>query len=184
MTEPSLLPPNATELERALEQAMARLASPAIPLRELVDPDACPLDLLPYLAWALSIDSWSSDWPESVKRARVRHAIAIQRSKGTANSVREVVESFGGSVALREWWETTPPGDPHTFALSVVLSGEDGETATAAFADAVIQEVNRTKPVRSHFTYTLGLNFARALGVVGGLRIGTFTRLTFAAPAA
>lgn len=180
----SLLPPNASRLERAIEQLMSRIAELPVPLPQLVSPDACPLPLLPYLAWALSIDSWSSDWPEPVKRARVRRAIEIQRRKGTAESVRAVVESFGGAVALREWWQTVPRGAPHTFSLSVSLSGEGGTEASAAFADAVIAEVRRTKPVRSQFTYTQGVNVSRMLGVAGAARPAIFARLQLEAPAA
>lgn len=179
----SLLPPNASPLERAFEASTERMADLPVPLRELTDPDLCPLEDLPFLAWALSLDAWSSDWPEAVKRARVRHAIEIQRRKGTSDSVRSVVESFGGAVALREWWQTEPRGEPHTFALVVELSGTDGEPATAAFADAVIAEVSRTKPVRSHFTFTQGLSFARRVGMIGCARPATFARLQFDAPA-
>ncbi|UYY78409.1 phage tail protein I [Sphingomonas sp. R1] len=175
----SLLPPNVTALERAIEAATARMGDVPAPLRSLVDPDTCPLPLLPYLAWAVSIDAWSSDWPEPVKRARVRRAIEIQRRKGTASSVRAVVESFGGSVALREWWQLDPPGPPHTFTMAVELSGNDGAPATSAFADAVINEVRRTKPVRSHFTFTQGLRFTGATGLIAVARPVLFTRLQF-----
>lgn len=180
----SLLPPNASALERGIEAAAARAAALPVPLRELVSPDECPLELLPYLAWALSIDSWSSSWPEGVKRARVRRAIEIQRRKGTAESVRTVVQSFGGAVALREWWQMEPRGDPHTFQLMVTLSGAGGEPASAEFADAVIAEVRRTKPVRSHFIYAQGINFARPLGLIGAVRPAIFARLQLHAPAA
>lgn len=177
----SLLPPNSTALERALEAATARLGALPVPLRSLVDPDTCPLPLLPYLAWAVSIDAWSSDWPEPVKRARVRRAIEIQRLKGTAASVRAVVESFGGGVALREWWQLDPPGPPHSFTMAVELSGRDGTPATAAFADAVINEVRRTKPVRSSFTFTQGVRFSGAAGLIAAARPVIFTRLSLAA---
>lgn len=177
----TLLPPNSTPLERAVDAAAARIADIPTPLRDLWNPETCPADLLPYLAWALSIDAWSSDWPEPVRRARVRNAMAIARRKGTAESVRAVVESFGGSVALREWWQMEPPGAPHTFQLVVDLSGRDGAPATAAFADAVIAEVRRTKPVRSHFTYTQGLAFARPLGLIAAARPVIAARLQFAA---
>nr|WP_315384202.1 phage tail protein I [uncultured Sphingomonas sp.] len=177
----SLLPPNVTALERAIEAATARVGELPVPLRDLINPDTCPLPLLPFLAWAVSIDAWSSDWPEAVKRTRVRRAIEIQRHKGTASSVRAVVESFGGAVALREWWQLDPPGPPHTFTLALELSGGDGAPATAAFADAVINEVRRTKPVRSHFTFSQGLRFTGATGLVTAARPAIFTRLAFAA---
>ena len=180
----TLLPPNATALERAVEASMARLADVPVPLRSLWNPDTCPVDLLPYLAWALSLDSWSSAWPETIKRARVRQALAIQRRKGTASSVRDVVASFGGSVALREWWQTTPPGDPHTFNLLLNITDDAGAPVDAAFVDAVIAEVYRTKPVRSHFTFSQALNATAGIVPVSAARPAVFTRLTMTASAA
>lgn len=184
MTGTSLLPPNATALEHAIEGATARLGDVPTPLRDLWNPDTCPADLLAYLAWALSIDTWSSDWPDAVKRARVRTTLDIQRRKGTAQSVRDVVRAFGGVVAIREWFEMTPPGAPHTFELSLSLNGVVGPASTADYVDGVIAEVTRTKPVRSHFIFTQALNATGGFGPVAAGRPATFTRLTLAAPAA
>lgn len=184
MTSTDLLPPNATRLERALADATARLSDVPTPLRDLWNPDSCPVALLPYLAWALSIDTWSSEWPEAVKRARVRQALTIQRRKGTARSVRDVVEAYGGVVAIREWFETTPAGEPHTFELTLSLNGVVGPAATAGYVDAVIADVERTKPVRSHFTFAQALNASGGFGALAAARPATFTRLTLAAPSA
>lgn len=174
----SLLPPNATRAERAIERVMAEaVGGVAVPIRELWDPDTCPSDLLPWLAWALSIDNWKSYWPEHIKRARVKAAIEIQRRKGTANSVKQVVAAFGGSVLLREWFELQPPGPPHTFDMVLTLSGEGGQTDTAQFVDDVIAEVARTKPVRSHFTFTQGLQVIGGVGIGAGARAAVYTRL-------
>jgi len=180
----TLLPRNASELERALEASMARLADVPVPLRNLWNPDTCPVELLPYLAWALSIDSWSSTWSETVKRARVRQALAIQRRKGTSSSVRDVIESFGGIVAIREWWQMEPPGEPHTFSLLLNITDDQGAPADAAYVDAVIAEVYRTKPVRSHFTFSQALSATAGILPVAAARPATFARLTMAAPAA
>jgi phage tail P2-like protein len=176
-----LLPPNATSLERALEGGVARLSDVPVPLRALWNPATCPLDLLPYLAWALSIDGWSSDWPEAVKRNRVTSALAIQRAKGTASSVRSVVESFGGSVALKEWWQTAPQGAPHTFALVLDVDGIVPAERSAAFVDAVIAEVWRAKPVRSSFTFTQALTAGAFIRPVAAARPVTYARLQLAA---
>ncbi|HEY4583072.1 MAG TPA: phage tail protein I [Lysobacter sp.] len=173
----SLLPPSATPAERAIEQVVARVGDIPTPLRELWNPDTCPLEFLPWLAWALSIDAWKPYWPEHVKRARIRAAIEIQRRKGTAASVRQVVAAFGGAVQLREWFQMTPPGAPHTFELVLTLSGEGGQTATAQFVDDVIGEVSRTKPVRSHFTFTQGLQGIGGIGIGAGARAAVYRRL-------
>jgi phage tail P2-like protein len=179
MSDVSLLPPNASAQERAIEAASQGRAVPT-PLRDLWNPDTCPAALLPWLAWALSIDAWKDYWPEHVKRARVRTAIEIQRRKGTAQSVRQVVQAFGGQVVLREWWENDPPTQPHTFDMVLTLTGEGGDTASAQFVSDVIAEVERTKPVRSHFTFTQGANAYGGIGIVAAARAAVYRRLEFA----
>lgn len=173
----SLLPPNATPLERIFEGTALRLAEVPTPIESLWDPLTCPMPLLPWLAWALSIDDWEASWPEQVKRQRVAVAIAVQRRKGTAKSVRDVVRSYGADLSIREWWETDPPGTPHTFSL-VLYAGR------AELVDAIIRDVTRTKPLRSHFTFTQAVRAAGAIGVVGAARPALFRRLTALAPAA
>lgn len=179
----SLLPPNATELERRLEAVMSNVDNIPVPLRDLWNPDTCPAALLPWLAWQLSIDAWKPYWPESVKRERVRRALEIQRHKGTVESVRSVVESFGGAVELREWFQTTPRGVPGTFELWLTLNGEGGTEATAAFVDDVIAEVERTKPVSRHFTFTQGATAVARIGVVAYARPAVYRRLSLTADA-
>jgi phage tail P2-like protein len=182
---PTLLPPNATQLERALEAATGkRIDDIAVPLRDLWSAQTCPEHLLPWLAWALSIDQWSADWPLHVRRARVAAAIAIQRIKGSAQSVRDVVASFGGDVVLREWFQTVPRGVPHTFDLLVTLGGQSADVPSAEFIEAVIAEVARTKPVRSHFIFTLAVPARGAIGLRAVGRAITVHRLRAVAPAA
>lgn len=181
MNRPSLLPPNASAGERAIEQATARIGEVPTPHADLWNPDTCPVEFLGFLAWALSIDHWQPYWPEQVKRERIRVAIAVQRRKGTAQSVREVVAAFGGVIDLREWWQQSPPAIPHTFAMTLTLSGEGGETSTARYVDDVIGEVTRTKPVRSNFTFTQGIQGIAKVGVVAAARLAIYRRMVFEA---
>lgn len=182
----ALLPPNSTLLERALEQATTRIEDILTNLRALWSPDDCPEPFLPWLAWALSLDSWSPDWPIEVKRERVRRALEIARKKGTAESVRSVVASFGGSVAIREWWQKDTPSVPHTFDLVLTLSAAAmaGQPVTAAYVDAIVAEVRRAKPVRSHFTFTQGIAGAADVGVIAVARPFIYARLHGSASAA
>lgn len=93
----SLLPPNASPLERALvATAAARLAQldPSV-ITRLRDPATCPVELLPWLAWAHAVDEWSDDWPEETRRAVIAASIAVHRSRGTVASVRRVIVAFG-----------------------------------------------------------------------------------------
>ncbi|MEW5715094.1 phage tail protein I [Pseudomonas sp. SB113] len=116
---PRLLPGNATELERLAAQALAQIERVPVPLRDLWNPDACPVALLPYLAWAFSVDRWSQSWPESAKRNAIKASYFIHSRKGTIGALRRVVEPLGYLIEVVEWWQTVPAGVPGTFALKV-----------------------------------------------------------------
>jgi phage tail P2-like protein len=178
----SLLPPNTTPQERSLETTLSRISDVTVPLRSLYRPGEIPLDQLPWLAWQLSVESWKPYWTEEVRRARVRNAMKIHRQKGTAKAVKDVVAAFGGAILLREWWQKTPMGEPHTFDLVMTLTGAGGQSATAEFVDDVIAEVTRTKPVRSHFTFTQGIETQAAIAVVTAVRPVIYARLNLTEP--
>ncbi|EKT4078589.1 phage tail protein I [Stenotrophomonas maltophilia] len=182
MTEPrSLLPPNSTPLECAVEGADAQLESVSMVHHLLWNPWTCPAEFLPFLAWSVSVDTWSSEWPEHIKRARIASSFQIQRHKGTAQSIADVVGSFGGQVQIREWWELDPAGRPHTFELLLTLSGQGGQEATANYINQLMAAVDRAKPVRSHYTFTQGINAEGAIGALGVARIFTSARLQLTA---
>lgn len=113
------LPPNTTPLERAIAVACARIVDIPVPIRDLWNPDRCPVDLLPFLAWACSVDRWDDAWPESIKRGSIKAAYYIHKHKGTIAAVRRVVESLGYLIKITEWWQTEPRGRRGTFGLEV-----------------------------------------------------------------
>jgi phage tail P2-like protein len=175
----SLLPPNSSGLERALEKVGLSLLDIPTPLATLWDPTLIDAKLLAWLAWSLSVTSWKSYWSDTVKRNRVQRAIDIARHQGTAQSVRDVVDAFGGHIDIREWWQMTPKGVPHTASIVLTLSGSGGDEASAQYIEDVIAEVNRTKPVRSHFTYTQGMQALGGIGVLAVARPVAYQRLQF-----
>ncbi|MFM0185029.1 phage tail protein I [Paraburkholderia nemoris] len=173
-----LLPPNSSVHERNLASVNGRISDIATPLRDLMNPDRIPLELLPWLAWHMGIDAWKDYWPEQIKRARVKAAIPIARKKGTAAAVREVVATFGGNIALREWFEMNPPGVPGTFDIVMTVSGRDGVPATAAYVADIIAEIDRTKPVRAHYTFTQGFSLQGSQRVAAAVRPALYRRLS------
>lgn len=175
---PSLLAPNSSTAERNLARVGARIGDIPVPLTVLMDPDAIPLPLLPWLAWHLGVDTWKDYWPEGVKRDRVRKAIPIARRKGTAAAVREVVATFGANLVLREWFEQTPRGTPGTFDIVMTVSGRNGEPATAEYVADIIAEIDRTKPARAHYTFTQGYAMQGRIGVAAVARTALYRRLT------
>ncbi|CNK28825.1 phage tail fibers [Yersinia aldovae] len=112
-----LLPVGSTPLEIAAAQACARMASIDVPLRQLWNADTCPLVLLPYLAWAWSVDRWDEHWPEATKRAVVNASYTVHKRKGTIGAIRRVVEPLGYLIKVIEWWKTNET--PGTFRLDV-----------------------------------------------------------------
>jgi len=64
MSDPkSLLPPNRSPLEGALEAVTERSTAVEAPFNALWDPWECPASVLPWLAWALGVQEWSARWP-------------------------------------------------------------------------------------------------------------------------
>ncbi|MGH7462212.1 MAG: phage tail protein I, partial [Longimicrobiales bacterium] len=129
-------------------------------------------------AWHLGVDAWKTYWPEQTRRARVKAAIPVARKNGTAAAVREVVAAFGGNITVREWWQMTPRGIPGTFDLVMTLSGRDGEVATADFVADVLAEIDRTKPIRAHYTFTQGIEKVSVTAIAVAVRPVLYRRLT------
>ncbi|HBM3160414.1 TPA: phage tail protein I, partial [Klebsiella michiganensis] len=94
----TLLPPSASTWMRSAEAATAKLSGITVAIRSLWTPAACPVDLLPYLAWALSVDRWDKDWPADRKIAAIRQSYWLHRRKGTRAAVRRVIEDMGFSA--------------------------------------------------------------------------------------
>lgn len=100
MTDPvSLLPPNRTLWESALSlTSAARRPLNARVIRDALDPWTCPEHLLPWLAWAWSIDLWSDEWTTQRKRRVIARAVRLHRLKGTERGMAEHVALVDGEV--------------------------------------------------------------------------------------
>ncbi len=141
-----LLPPNATQTELALAATVERIGSVAVPVGEIWNPQTCPAQLLPWLAWALSVDDWSADWPEATKREVIAASIAVHMRKGTVWALRRALDAAGyPDVEFEEWFEYG--GTPYTGIVHVHLYHEGIDDAAW---NRVIRLINTYKNVRSH----------------------------------
>lgn len=180
-TEQSLLAPNATPLERAVDLAGARVGAVPVLLADLWNPATCPAELLPWIAWGLSVDSWDPDWSTSAKRAAIARSIAQHRHKGTPAAIDAVLRSLDDLLNMVEWHETTPPGPRHTFEVFLDIVRPDGTApggarSRAAFAEAVVRDVSRVKPLHVHFRLVQRIKAAGVAGVAVAARLGRFQR--------
>lgn len=139
-----LLPGNATALERLATQALAEIERVPVPIRDLVSPERCPVALLPYLAWAFSVDRWEAGWSEATKRQVIRSAWFVHAHKGTIGALRRVVEPLGYLIRVTEWWQTTPTGPRGTFALDI---GVLDSGITEAMYESLTLLIDDAKPL-------------------------------------
>lgn len=117
----SILPPNATAVERAIDRASAAALErlPVYLIRWVKDPDSCPLALLPWLAWEYQVDTWNINWSEQKKRDAIKRTHYIHRHRGTVAAVRHALVDSPFGTDIVEWFNQNPKGDPYTFRLNV-----------------------------------------------------------------
>jgi phage tail P2-like protein len=142
-----LLPPSATENERQLSLAADRATALPVDVRDVWSPEACPSQILPWLAWAFGVESWDVTWTDQQKRAAIAASLPVKRVKGTIGAVRKAVASMGLQAEVVEWFNQLPPGNPYTYDL--IIEAEQAGFGEPQFR-LLLDLVDRTKNVRSH----------------------------------
>ena len=132
---------------------------------------------LDHLAVQFDLAPWRDTWPVELKRRIVRQMVPQKARVGTVAAVRVALASLGSASTIREWWQKTPHGDPHTFEVIATVPEVEGQL------DAQTQEdlfalINEAKPVRSHYTFTLAIAMDAGLCVGGAFGCASFARLT------
>jgi len=171
----SVLPNNATALEKSLEQ-VARTGS-AIPsvLGALWNPDTCPSQYLAYLAWALSVDFWDARWSDETKRNVLRDAVRLHRLKGTLGSVKRALQSAGyGDATVHERFSNERYDGSQTYDCSINYEPQDHWAEYRVFlarpisfeqATQVREILSSVAPARCHLKE---LSFEQALNIYDG----------------
>lgn len=177
MSYPSILPPNSTPLQKALEQVVHGLLDIPVPLRALWNPQTCPIALLPWLAWGLSIDLWDADWSETTKRAAVADAIAFQRRKGTPASLRTVLDRFDPLIRIVQWFEDRDNLPPYVFRLELPLLADSDVLYDEALVAQILRDIATVKPVRDHMRAVFKLRAEAEAWLVSTARLAGLTRL-------
>lgn len=155
----TILPGNFSDLERDLDVALSRIEQVEIPIAVLWDPWQCPVAVLPYLAWALSVDVWVSGWPDATKRRVVSEAISLHRVKGTRPAVEDALLSAGYTARLAEWFEYG--GARGTFRVECDIS----QHPTSDELITIARVVRNVKPTRAHFVLRASLNSLCGVGL-------------------
>jgi phage tail P2-like protein len=142
----------------AIDLAASRLGHVPVEIDKLWDADECPASLLPWLAWAVSVDRWDVAWTEEEKRQALRDNLDSHRLKGTKQSVLNVLADAGyPNAKIREGINQFRYDG--TFKYNAVIAHQSiGHwayyTIVLAIGDpapdsATLNLIDRTAPVRS-----------------------------------
>lgn len=103
--ERSLLPTNYPRYGRAVDETGARLADVPVPIGDMWNPWRTPEAVLPFLAWALSVDVWDEEWETAKKRSVVANSLWLHMHKGTLGGIKDHVALVGSTIVSA----VTPP---------------------------------------------------------------------------
>jgi len=142
----SLLPPNASVLLRDLESVFDDSFDLPTLNRYVVNPDLAPAHILPWLAWALSVDDWSDSWSEQIRRNVIKASVEVHRKKGTIGALKKALQAFNyENVKVEEWFEYG--ADPYFFRVFFDVREPGFDVNVLPQVQKVIES---TKNARSH----------------------------------
>ncbi|MEB6638480.1 phage tail protein I [Acinetobacter baumannii] len=140
----NLLPPNTTPFEKRIVETTAKTTELNTNLSSLIRIDDAPADFLSILAWQFSVDRWQDDWPDEIKRAQIKNSIKVHTYKGTNFALRSIVESFGYSLTVHEWWQESPKSEPGTFQITI---DTNSKPLTEKTYKTLVELLNDAKPL-------------------------------------
>ncbi|KZN57479.1 tail protein [Pseudoalteromonas luteoviolacea CPMOR-1] len=176
-----LLPSNATQQEKALEQVSARIDDVPVQVCDLWSPERCPAHLLPWLAHALSVDEWDSTWHESIQRTVIAESVPTHRIKGTAGAVKRALTALNAHIELEEWWQNG--GVPHTAKLIALVRNNLNQTGDSLLTPELQAQLWRIvaaiKPARSHIDFNVGVQMDQHISIASATTSCNVQRMDF-----
>lgn len=166
----SLLPPNSTALELALEQLIREQFDFGMDLSEVNNADKCPAGFLPWLAWSRSVDTWDNAWTDAQKRAVIKASFSVHKAKGTIGAVRNAVGALGYRTKITEWWQYN--GTPYTFKVTVFINDRPMDAAAqASMRDVITQAKNGRSGYQLDLAAAVRAKIKIAVALMTGRRI-------------
>ncbi|HDL9433491.1 TPA: phage tail protein I [Vibrio cholerae] len=145
----SKLPPSASKLERAMEQVFyEEIALIERDIKDFLDPYKCRSDLLPYLAWEMSVDYWDESWSDQTKRNVIASSIHIHTYKGTRDAIDKSIESIrADGLKAVEYFEDRQNLRPGFFRVDLIVKNSPVDEKTPI---QIRKAVTSAKNTRSH----------------------------------
>ena len=168
----SLLPPQASPLERALEAVhadrMDGLAAEGLEVLATVrDPLRCPEAFLPLLAWEYDTQPYDPGWPEATRREAIRGSIDDWRIRGTRGAVEQILNRNGALFDLVENFGA----EHHSAKLSIL------NTATLAnVLLPIVDQLDAVKRLSVHLQITFHAGACVDIAVAAAALVATSVR--------
>ena len=142
----SLLPINTSELLKNLEKTGCKITELEAKNKYVFNGNLAPENVLPFLAWSLSVDDWSDNWEIDIKRNIIKTSVTLHRQKGTIGALKKALSAFNFvDIKIEEWFEYG--GDPYHFRVHFDIN-------YSGFDINILPEINKviqnTKNIRSH----------------------------------
>ncbi len=163
----------ASAIDAMLKEAAAMVETPAI----YVAIDSLPEAVLDHLATQYDASVWRDTWPASLKRSVLKTTIADKRMKGSVRAVRQALASVSSVAIIKEWWEQSPKGTPHTFAV-IASQGDVADTISAEMQEDIAALIDDAKPLRSHYTLSIQNNLAAGISASSHLRAAVASQIS------
>jgi len=143
-----LLPDSATPFERELAGLSSALddIDPEV-IETIWDAWRCPSPLLPWLAWAVSVDVWDDGWAEPVKRQAIADSPDYHRIKGTVQAVNAALALAQRPTELTEWFDQVPPGRRGTARIFVETTLDDVGRILKSVRPLVMSAKPKSRPI-------------------------------------
>ena len=163
-----LLPPNATKLEKNIEQLGEKISNLSVPFVDLHRIDRCPIAHLPWLAWQHRVEYWLPEWSEQEKRNAIQQSQAFNAQRGTRSSIESLLGTVITHSQIKAWYEFTPKHQPFSFVVII-------EPLHMLSIDQLLQvqtAIEATKSARDNFSISAhvqseGYLWLGGAGVVG-----------------
>lgn len=180
----SLLPDNATDLERSIEQVMHQKYCNADVkiIAALSDPMTCPAEFLTWLAFAKSVDRWNDRWPEATKRAVIANAKLLHKVKGTEEGVADALAALGVNMTMTSWEDMSPEGEVGTASFDLLLNHNFNPDAAVMIDAELIQDIDQTikahKRLSVHYTFNIGIKMTFVgMALASSVQLSTFNQI-------
>jgi phage tail P2-like protein len=153
----SILPKNSNNTEKTLEKvAGIRLENIKVDFDLLSDPDRCPAEFLPYLAWSVGVEVWDKDFinvespSDLIQRRReiIKIWPKVKRLRGTRAAIEMVFNILGVVPIFKLWWDLDSPS--HKFKI-VILNKLNNRPVDSTTYQKLIRIVDSLKPLSTSY---------------------------------